>query len=233
MERAATPDETAQIKALLGEAIDAGAFGFSTTILNQHVGFEGRPLACRNASRDELKAYANVLKERGKGAIEIALTRKIAVLDDEEYELLDFLLRESGRHVTFLALFDRDDIPEAVRDTLRKAAPPDCARRPAADLAAAADARHQHAQPVLLRGVPELEPGVRRQVEAGPGGGLRRPGLPQPVSRGAEAADGLRQLGAHQRARGPVAGARSRSRAARSRTSPASRARTASTPSST
>ena len=123
MERAATPDETAKIKALLGEAIDAGAFGFSTTILNQHVGYQGRPLACRNASRDELKAYANALKERGKGAIEIALTRKIAVMDDEEYELLDFLLRESGQHVTFLALFDRDDIPEAVRDTLRKAAP--------------------------------------------------------------------------------------------------------------
>ena len=123
MERAATPEETAKIKALLGEAIDAGAFGFSTTILNQHVGFQGRPLACRNASRDELKAYANALKERGKGAIEIALTRKIAVMDDEEYELLDFLLRESGQHVTFLALFDRDDIPEAVRDTLRKAAP--------------------------------------------------------------------------------------------------------------
>ena len=41
MERAATPDETAQIKALLGEAIDAGAFGFSTTILNQHVGYQG------------------------------------------------------------------------------------------------------------------------------------------------------------------------------------------------
>jgi len=123
LERAATPDETAQIKALLGEAIDAGAFGFSTTILNQHVGFQGRPLACRNASRDELKSYANALKERGKGAIEIALTRKIAVLDDEEYELLDFLLRESGQPVTFLALFDRDDIPEAVRETLRKAAP--------------------------------------------------------------------------------------------------------------
>ena len=123
MERAATPDETAQIKALLGEAINAGAFGFSTTILNQHVGYQGRPLACRNASRDELKAYANALKERGKGAIEIALTRKIAVMDDEEYDLLDFLLRESDRHVTFLALFDRDDIPEAVRETLRKAAP--------------------------------------------------------------------------------------------------------------
>jgi len=123
MERAATAEETAKIAALLGEAVDAGAFGFSTTILNQHVGFQGRPLACRNASHEELKAYANALRARGKGAIEIALTRKIAVMDDEEYELLDFLLRESRRHVTFLALFDRDDIPEAVRDTLRKAAP--------------------------------------------------------------------------------------------------------------
>ncbi len=123
MERAATAEETHKIKALLGEAVDAGAFGISTTILNQHVGFGGRPLACRNASREELKAYANALRERGKGAIEIALTRQIAVLDDEQYELLDFLLTESGRPVTFLALFDRDDIPEAVRNTMRKAAP--------------------------------------------------------------------------------------------------------------
>jgi len=123
MERAATPEETARIKTLLGQAIDAGAFGVSTTILNQHVGFQGRPLACRNASREEWKAYANALKERGKGAIEIALTRQVAVLEDDQYEFLDFLLTESGRPVTFLALFDRDDIPEAVRTTMRKCAP--------------------------------------------------------------------------------------------------------------
>ena len=123
LERGATPEETKRITALLGEAMDAGAFGFSSTILNQHLGFEGRPLACRNASRDELKAYAGVLKERGKGAIEVALTRQIGVLEDEQCELLDFLLDHSGRPVTFIALFDRDDIPEAVRDTLRRAAP--------------------------------------------------------------------------------------------------------------
>jgi N-acyl-D-amino-acid deacylase len=123
MERQATAEETRRIAALLAEAVDAGAFGFSSTILNQHVGFEGRPLACRNAGRDELKAYANVLRARGKGAIEIALTRQTSVLDDEQYELLDFLLTESARPVTFLALFDRDDLPDAVRNTLRKAAP--------------------------------------------------------------------------------------------------------------
>ena len=103
--------------------MDAGAFGFSSTILNQHIGFQGRPLACRNASREELKAYSNVLKERGKGAIEIALTRQIGVLEEDGLQLLDLLLAESGRPVTFIAMFDRDDIPEAVRDTLRKVAP--------------------------------------------------------------------------------------------------------------
>ena len=123
MERQASADETRRIAALLGEAVDAGAFGFSSTILNQHVGFEGRPLACRNAGRDELKAYSSVLRQRGKGAIEIALTRQTSVLDDEQYELLDFLLTESTRPVTFLALFDRDDLPDAVRNTLAKAAP--------------------------------------------------------------------------------------------------------------
>ena len=87
------------------------------------MGFEGKPLACRNASREELKAYANQLKKRGKGAIEIALTRQVGVLEQDQCELLDFLLTESGRPVTFIALFDRDDIPEAVRDTLRRAAP--------------------------------------------------------------------------------------------------------------
>ena len=123
MERAATVEETAKIRALLAGAMDAGAFGFSSTILNQHLGYGGRPLACRNASRDELKAYANVLKEKNKGAIEVALTRQIGVLEEEQCEMLDFLLDESGRPVTFIALFDRDDIPEAVRDTLRRAAP--------------------------------------------------------------------------------------------------------------
>jgi N-acyl-D-amino-acid deacylase len=45
------------------------------------------------------------------------------VLEEPELELLDFMLEESGRPITFIAMFDRDDLPEAVRETLRKAAP--------------------------------------------------------------------------------------------------------------
>jgi N-acyl-D-aspartate/D-glutamate deacylase len=123
LDRAASFSETTQVMHLLGEAIDAGAFGFSSTLLNQHLGYQGRPLACRNASKEEIKAYCNVLRERGKGAIEIAMTRQIGVMDDPELELLDFMLTESGRPITFIAMFDRDDIPEALRTSLRRARP--------------------------------------------------------------------------------------------------------------
>jgi N-acyl-D-amino-acid deacylase len=123
MERAATPGEIEKIALLLGEAMNAGAFGFSSTLLNQHMGYGARPLACRNASRAEIKAYCNVLRDLGKGSIEYAMTRQIAVMEPPELELLDFMLDESRRPITFIALFDRDDLPEAVRETLRKARP--------------------------------------------------------------------------------------------------------------
>jgi N-acyl-D-amino-acid deacylase len=123
MERAATPEETLRIKSLLKESVAAGAFGFSTTNIMQHIGYQGRPLACRLASSDELKAYCNALKELGKGAIEIALTRTPAVMSDDEYELLDLLLTESSRPVTWIALMKRYDLPGAYHQTMRRAEP--------------------------------------------------------------------------------------------------------------
>jgi len=123
MERAATPDETLHIKSLLKEAVAAGAFGFSTTNIMQHIGYQGRPLACRLASNDELKAYCNALRELGKGAIEIALTRTPAVMSDDEYAMLDLLLTESARPVTWLALMKRYDLPGAYQETIRRAEP--------------------------------------------------------------------------------------------------------------
>ena len=123
MDRAATPQETAQIKALIKEAVAAGAFGFSTTNVAQHIGYKGRPIACRNASREELKAYSNALKELGKGSIELALTNSVSIVDEGEYALLDMLLTESTRPVTWLALLNRDDMPDACQETLRTTAP--------------------------------------------------------------------------------------------------------------
>ncbi len=123
MERAATPAEITQIAALLREATRAGALGFTTTNIPQHIGYKGRPLACRQASREELQAYANVLKDLGKGVIELALTATAGEISDEEYDLLDFLLTESGRPVTWLGVVSRDDKPEAGPAMLQKAEP--------------------------------------------------------------------------------------------------------------
>src|SRR3546814_5572250 len=97
MERSATPEETAKIKALLKEAVGAGAFGFTTTNAAQHIGYHGRPLACRQADRAEFTAYCNALKELGRGTIQLALTNSVSEVDESERALLDMLLSESGR----------------------------------------------------------------------------------------------------------------------------------------
>jgi N-acyl-D-amino-acid deacylase len=112
-ERAATADETKQIAALLREAMDAGSFGFTTTNA-------GQPLACRLASHDEFRAYGNVLRDVGHGAIEVALTNEVSRVSPQERELLDLLLSSSGRPVTWLALLNRDDDPDQVQKTLHE-----------------------------------------------------------------------------------------------------------------
>ena len=120
-ERAATPPETVQIKALLKEAVAAGAFGWTTTTMRQHVGHEGRPLACRLADERELAAYCNALRESGKGSIEMALTKSPGILTEDEHRLLDLMLTESERPITWLMLLDRDDDPEACQRSLARA----------------------------------------------------------------------------------------------------------------
>jgi N-acyl-D-amino-acid deacylase len=118
-ERAATADETTRIAALLRDGMKAGALGFSTTVATQHVGYRGRPLACRLASHDELGAYARVLRELGYGAIEVNLGGAgSSILPQGSTELIDFLLTESRRPVTWLSVQTRSDQPTAHRELL-------------------------------------------------------------------------------------------------------------------
>ncbi len=117
-ERAANEKEMQQLQAIFRAAMDAGAFGFSTTVLPQHLGFQGRPLPCRLASRDELRMLSGILKELGRGSIEIALTRSPGSLSDDEYEMLTFLLMHSERPVTWLGVLQK---PEAAPDAWKAA----------------------------------------------------------------------------------------------------------------
>jgi N-acyl-D-aspartate/D-glutamate deacylase len=123
MNRAATLTETTRIRVLLHEAMTAGAVGFSLTVMPQHLGYKAQPLACRLASQDELRAYASILRELGRGTIEIALTKQPSTVSDKEYDLLELLALGSGRPVTWLNLRDRDDAPEAWMETLDKVKP--------------------------------------------------------------------------------------------------------------
>ena len=122
-ERAATPAETQAIAAMLGEAIEAGAWGFTTTANRQHIGHGGKPLAARLASRDELAAYAGVLKRLKRGVIELALTKRYATLAEDEEDLLKFLLGAGDRPVTWLSLSNLVEKPGAVAKILDRVEP--------------------------------------------------------------------------------------------------------------
>ncbi len=117
MDRAARPEEIKQIRQLIYDAVAAGALGWSTSKAANHVGYQGRPLASRLASLDELVAYASVLKDLGRGVIEFNLN-VTGNFTDDDYNLLDALLTASGRPVTWLAVFVHNH-----KETLAKVEP--------------------------------------------------------------------------------------------------------------
>ena len=116
VDRAATAEETAMLGRLFGEALDAGAFGVSTTILQNHVGDQGRPLACRLASADELRALCGAMRARRRGVIEAAITSLPDRVTDDEYATLKLLVDESRRPVTYLAVFARPGRPPGAHE---------------------------------------------------------------------------------------------------------------------
>jgi len=122
-ERAATPAETRTIAAMLGEAMQAGAWGFTTTANRQHIGHGGKPLAARLASREELAAYAGVLRQLRRGVIELALTKRYATLAEDEEDLLKFLLDAGERPVTWLSLSNLVEKPGAAKAILDRVEP--------------------------------------------------------------------------------------------------------------
>jgi N-acyl-D-amino-acid deacylase len=112
-QRAATAEETAQMAALFRDAMMAGAYGFSLSLAPQHIGFQGRPLASRMASREELGALCRVMRELNRGIIEILPSRGGASISpsDGGFELLVFLAEQSRRPLTFLAILDLPGTP--------------------------------------------------------------------------------------------------------------------------
>jgi len=106
-ERGASADELAQMVAVFQTAMADGAFGFSTDLLANHRGFGGRPLACRNASPDELRALCHVLRDQAKGVVTIALDslrQGVQYISEDDVAMLRFLVEASARPVSFLPM---------------------------------------------------------------------------------------------------------------------------------
>lgn len=95
--RPATEEERAEMRRLFVEALDAGACGFSaqyTGTENVQRDYDGTPMPTDLMAREDLFLFAEVLRERGEGFIQIACPPPVA----EE------LARISGRPVVWNAL---------------------------------------------------------------------------------------------------------------------------------
>jgi N-acyl-D-amino-acid deacylase len=68
-ERAATPEEIERMCQLVGEALGAGAAGFSTSFSFAHRGAEGKPVPSRFAEMDEVEALFMAAGKAGKGVV--------------------------------------------------------------------------------------------------------------------------------------------------------------------
>src|SRR5229473_2572307 len=99
-ERAATADEITAMQDLLRAALEAGAWGWSTTASPTHAG------PSRLAGNDERLALARTLGEFNRGVIEI-LPPSVAKPDEADRKHLYEVALTSGRPVFFL-VFDAD-----------------------------------------------------------------------------------------------------------------------------
>lgn len=81
VEREATANEIAKMRALVLEAMQAGAIAFATSVSNVHIGFAGKPVPSRLASREEMVALASAVGDAGHGIIHYNVARE-ARFDD-------------------------------------------------------------------------------------------------------------------------------------------------------
>src|SRR4051812_41888384 len=97
-ERAANDDEIATMTKLVGEAMDAGALGFSSSTHEQHVGWGGVPMPSRLADDREFRAIARTVGASGKGTLMLVKGSKTSI------DWIEDLATESKRPVLVSAM---------------------------------------------------------------------------------------------------------------------------------
>jgi N-acyl-D-aspartate/D-glutamate deacylase len=115
-EREATPDEIARMRAIVREALAAGAVGLATSKSPTHVGWAGRPVPSRQASLEEICALAGALGEAGSGILQATIGRGLF------FDELERIAAETGRPVSWTALLSGAMGPGSHRGVLERAA---------------------------------------------------------------------------------------------------------------
>jgi N-acyl-D-amino-acid deacylase len=112
-ERAATSDEINRMCALVREAIDAGAAGFSTSSSFAHRGVDGKPVPSRFAENEENQALFRAAGETGKGVV-LMTPGQVSYADMYEWQpevgrpfMYPLFAAPGGRHLEPLGLHER------------------------------------------------------------------------------------------------------------------------------
>jgi N-acyl-D-aspartate/D-glutamate deacylase len=102
--RESTLEELAALKALLAESIDAGGLGFSTTLSSTHNDGEGKPVASRYASHDEVLELCSVVAEHDGTTLEAIVQGCLGQFSDDEVTLLATMSARANRPLNWNVL---------------------------------------------------------------------------------------------------------------------------------
>ena len=116
-------DELDQMSTLLGEGIDAGALGISTSRTERHRTSRGENLGTLRSKEPELQALASVLKSKGRGVFQL-VSDSYRTADDAfataEFSLIADIARMSQRPVSYTVQQDFE-APNRWRDLMELA----------------------------------------------------------------------------------------------------------------
>ncbi|WP_424212372.1 N-acyl-D-amino-acid deacylase family protein [Streptomyces sp. BI20] len=109
-----TPEQLDAMLALLHEAMDAGAWGLSTTQSSTHSDGDGAPVASRHARPEELLALSRAVGEHEGTQLEAIVAGCLDQFADEEIDLFVEMSAAAGRPLNWNVLTVDAAVPERV-----------------------------------------------------------------------------------------------------------------------
>jgi len=110
----ATAEQVAAMAALLGESIDAGGLGFSTTLSRTHSDGDGQPVASRWASNEELLALCKVVGQKPGTTLEAMTDGCLDEFSDDEIELFSDMSATAKRPLNWNVLTIDSRVPTRI-----------------------------------------------------------------------------------------------------------------------